>query len=358
VSAVSELWVTDTTPEGTFLVTDQLTSISSITDVNGTAFFAAAGENTGVELWRSDGTEAGTVLVEDIAFGVESIFPRHLQAVGDTLFFSVTSFDGTQIWTSDGTARGTVPVTTTPSQLVRDTYEINGRYVQVRSPSGRVEVWTSDGTEAGTMQVADVEGRLVADSVRTDNGLIFMLIRGPIVNQSTIASAIWVSDGTINGTNEVQVFTNDTTVIGLTTSGDKLYYAVETGGSGLSNYSIWESDGTPGNTRIVTDLSQGEEEILLNSRQFALAKIGDSLVFPAIDVQYGNELRKVNAESTLVGDIDGDGKVGFSDFLRISSNFGKDHDVIYADGDLDLNGKIDLDDFILLVRHFGMNSGQ
>ena len=55
---------------------------------NGKFYFSGAGE-----LWRSDGTEAGTYLVKDINPGVGDGGPSFLTNVNGTLFFSAN--DGT-----------------------------------------------------------------------------------------------------------------------------------------------------------------------------------------------------------------------------------------------------------------------
>lgn len=60
-----------------------------------------------------------------------------------------------------------------------------------------------------------------------------------------------------------------------------------------------------------------------------------------------------STESTpLAGDIDGDGLVGFSDFLVLSTNFGQSVDV-GSNGDLDENGLVEFADFLLLAAAFG-----
>ncbi len=53
----------------------------------------------------------------------------------------------------------------------------------------------------------------------------------------------------------------------------------------------------------------------------------------------------------LVADLDGDGAVGFTDFLILSENFGGPGE--YEDGDLDCNGDINFPDFLILSRDFG-----
>ena len=56
------------------------------------------------------------------------------------------------------------------------------------------------------------------------------------------------------------------------------------------------------------------------------------------------------------GDIDGDGTVGFSDFLQVSNNFGQavaDH----TQGDIDCNGSVEFSDFLVLSNAFGTTVG-
>ena len=56
------------------------------------------------------------------------------------------------------------------------------------------------------------------------------------------------------------------------------------------------------------------------------------------------------------GDVDGNGKVEFADFLIMAGNFGeevKDH----TEGDIDCNGKVEFADFLALSGNFGENVG-
>src|SRR5439155_1444269 len=84
----------------------------SLTNVNGTLFFAADDGIDGIELWKSDGTAAGTVLVKDINPGAASSLPFQIMTnVAGTLFLRADDgTNGIELWKSDGTAAGTVLV--------------------------------------------------------------------------------------------------------------------------------------------------------------------------------------------------------------------------------------------------------
>jgi ELWxxDGT repeat protein len=81
---------------------------SDLTAVGDLLFFRATDGATGNEIWRSDGTENGTFLVLDIEPGSANSEPRSLTAVGGTLVFTANdSTRGRELWQSDGTAAGT-----------------------------------------------------------------------------------------------------------------------------------------------------------------------------------------------------------------------------------------------------------
>ncbi len=72
------------------------------------AFFTQKSTDTGLELWRTDGTQAGTFLLKDIAEGPADSNPYGLMRLGDQVFFSATSLEfGTELWVTDGTSEGT-----------------------------------------------------------------------------------------------------------------------------------------------------------------------------------------------------------------------------------------------------------
>ncbi len=119
----SELWRTDGTPEGTFLVRDILPGpgsaipeepyfiaepppVDRLVVLGDFAYFAADDGVRGAELWRSDGTFAGTQLVADLFPGPYPSLPRDLVRVGDVLFFTAESPQhGREIWRLDASGR-------------------------------------------------------------------------------------------------------------------------------------------------------------------------------------------------------------------------------------------------------------
>ncbi len=97
----TELWVSDGTINGTKVVKDINPGVASsnpisLTDVNGTLYFAANDGIDGIELWQSNGTTAGTVLVKDITSGGAGSYPSNLVNVDGTLFFTADT-DGGQV---------------------------------------------------------------------------------------------------------------------------------------------------------------------------------------------------------------------------------------------------------------------
>jgi ELWxxDGT repeat protein len=89
-----QLWKSDGTPDGTVLIknfTGVTTSVASLTNVNGTAFFVASDGIQGAELWKSDGTTDGTVIVKDIRPGSAGSDPFELFNSNGTLFFTATA---------------------------------------------------------------------------------------------------------------------------------------------------------------------------------------------------------------------------------------------------------------------------
>ncbi|MBK8546004.1 MAG: hypothetical protein IPL63_01010 [Saprospiraceae bacterium] len=89
----NELWATDGSLTGTYLVKDispgtNSTVLSNFVEHKGLLYFFANGGVSGEELWRSDGTVAGTYLVKD----VNSVNSNLFELISDGQFYIFSHF--------------------------------------------------------------------------------------------------------------------------------------------------------------------------------------------------------------------------------------------------------------------------
>jgi ELWxxDGT repeat protein len=205
----SELWRSDGTAAGTYLVKDINPGTASagpwqILVANGKLYFTAVTAGEGSELWTSDGTTAGTQLLKDIIPGEGSGNPINLFSVGNTIYFTTNgeaSYDN-QLWKTDGTAAGTVQL--------KDLYTAADNYsnniLQMASANGLLyftaysntigrELWRSDGTPAGTFMIRDINPNVFGDYdgpaflTAYNNHLYFVADDG-------VGRKLWLTDGT------------------------------------------------------------------------------------------------------------------------------------------------------------------
>src|SRR5215213_371267 len=87
-------------------------ALNDFVTVSGSAVFAATTLEEGRELWASDGTPAGTFLLADVCPGECSGSPRRLAATPRGYFF--TASDGTEqeLWVTQGTPASTFRLAT------------------------------------------------------------------------------------------------------------------------------------------------------------------------------------------------------------------------------------------------------
>jgi ELWxxDGT repeat protein len=144
---------------------DQLFQVTTLKDFRSTsnvfsngqrAFFSGLLNASGEELWTTDGTQAGTYLIQDLVPGVESSHCEILGVANQKVFFKANSFDlDNGLYVSDGTKNAI--------QIVKRTYNIeelgsavNYAYFTNFDAIAGDELWRSDGTEAGTILVKDI----------------------------------------------------------------------------------------------------------------------------------------------------------------------------------------------------------
>lgn len=274
----NELWRSDGTEAGTTLVRDidpgpgfdsgrerGDSYPAEIVSAGSFVAFRACDQEHGNELWRSDGTAAGTFLVADIEPGPgpnterrvcgDNPGPRDLVVLGGIVyFFAKHPAFGTELWRSDGTTQGTWMVTEVypgpdPPPIQRTSGIAVASLVATAErlfffgPGG---LWTSDGTEAGTQLIGPGGALLTAGASR-------VFFRG-------FPDGLWVSDGTRAGTRMVSDvhLSSDIRFEGQVSEtfvlGDALFFE---GRDAVSGFEPWRSTGTSEGTIRLGDLNPG-----------------------------------------------------------------------------------------------------
>ena len=258
----TELWVSDGTAPGTFLLGDlDQGPVSSdprdLTEVDGLLFCSA---RIGRDLWVSDGTSSGTQLVSTFAM-IGAIKEGGLVALNGQLVFAVSgSGPEDELWVSDGTPGGTMLLHTfTPLNsegIDQATYHMHdGRLYFMGSDGGLGrEVWSTDGTVAGTQLLKDIHTEAGNSSDFWDPG--FITYNDTLfftANEVGYDQELWKSDGTNTGTVRVKDITpgpGGSGIRDLTIAGGKLFFPAVVAG----NSELWTTDGSAAGTVKVADV--------------------------------------------------------------------------------------------------------
>lgn len=150
-----ELWCTDgASAANTRLVKDinsgsSYSSPQNLTSFNNLLYFTANDGTNGYELWRSDGTTNGTFMVADLIPGFGSSYPSDFQVLNGKLIFTVDEDFDYSVWAYNP-AGGT---TTRLSALWYDRPIICSYGKEAMFRGGNGGLWRTDGTTNGTWQI-------------------------------------------------------------------------------------------------------------------------------------------------------------------------------------------------------------
>ena len=271
---------------GSFLVAYPMT----IT-MDNVLYFIGSDENAGFELWRTDGTSTGTYLVKDINPGIESslVFSatkQYFAQLNGFIYFGASEpVNGCELWKSDGTEAGTTLVANIDTSEVIAahlgsnpvylfTYN-NAVYFSAYRPVDGRELWKSDGTEAGTVLVKDIApGGSSPSDLMECNGSLYFTAYYP-----DQAYTLFKSDGTMNGTVVVEQPNNGGPTVSYppVVFNNKLYFG---GYDQLGTLALWYSDGTAAGTNFLPVGS-----VPFNSAPMNLLATTNYLYFNASDDQ-------------------------------------------------------------------------
>jgi ELWxxDGT repeat protein len=280
----NELWVSDSTQNGTYRVADIRPGVGSADpaflvshDPSGFMFFAATAEPDGRELWRTDGTQAGTQLIEDINTGERSSNPKYL-TLNDTsessvplVYFQAENREwGEELWISDGvigTYGDNAAGSGSGTKLVKDIQagQVGSKPHSLLMLDGVLlfiaddgvhgeELWRSQGIALNTYMVRDIcpgtEGSK-SSQLTAYNGVAYFT-----ADDCTFGNELWRSDGTLSGTVLLKdlcvgacsgfpnFFTRFTPPV--VNGVEELYFSANMGVDGAQ---LWISDGTKDGTR-------------------------------------------------------------------------------------------------------------
>jgi ELWxxDGT repeat protein len=351
---------------------------------NGTMYFLAKDGVNGSELWRTDGTELGTWLLKDIAPGADGLSAVDFAQLGDQIIMGVAGLsDNYAIWKTDGTTQGTVLIKTLYNGFPgwKDRLVTYNGFVYFTADDGNTgpEVWRTDGTEANTTVLKNIgsavshiperitvwndklyfyhkesqhgyelwssdgtpEGTLIVkdiypgssdskpdptrfDLVPTDTGLFFT------ANNGTNGEELWITDGTESGTIMVKDINPTSTTPGAELNGGfpeyqnfaflngKLFFR---GNDNVNGKELWSTDGTTAGTSMVKNAVQGSAGLNI----FQMAVLNGKIFFNASNTNDGSEMwisDGTAAGTKLIKDISfgfGNGVAAFSDVVSYSN---------------------------------------
>jgi ELWxxDGT repeat protein len=342
-----ELFKSDGTPTGTVRVESAANSGSySPQDISavgtGVYFYAYKSGTTTDGLWKSDGTSGGTVLVKDIVPGT-SDYIANITGVGTKVFFSATTPQyGNELWVTDGTSAGThltadINTNTQPSTITKlvalpngeaifiaydpinavyDLYRTNG------TPAGTIllhaklgstselaavgnkaffvaagtsapnyqEIWVTDGTVAGTKQVdSSTGGSYQPGNLASGNGVVYF----NAYQYTGGTYGLWDSNGSTTTLLKTGLYTSNATAGDHAVIGSEFYFqGYQTTGTNYG-YELYKSNGTAAGTVLVKDIAVGTQ----SSSPTQLTPVGTTLFFTATDAFGDTELYKSNGTS-------------------------------------------------------------
>ncbi|MEP7142598.1 MAG: T9SS type A sorting domain-containing protein [Ferruginibacter sp.] len=298
-----ELWKSDGTEAGTNLFLDINTGHSGADSstprnfylLNNVVLFEATDATHGEEVWRTNGTVGGTFMLADINPGPGSstkieILPGFNREIlisfhrfNNRAYF--TAYNGTstgQVWGTDGSIANTsllkdvVPGVSISFIVLPLAVNFPNKFIfAISDLASRSELWQSDGTPAGTVlfkaftSSATNSYPIIFVPFGTNDGVKLSenLFQGNkfffTANTAAEGNELWISDGvdaTASHTHIVRDINPGTgdgmepAQISYTYTTAGLYFPANNGANGSE---LWKSDGTSGNTSMVSDIITG-----------------------------------------------------------------------------------------------------
>lgn len=257
----NELWRSDGTNPAE-LITDigvTFTNITKIIPTDDGVYFTGETDEYGREFWKCDLGSTQSELVIDILPGVESgVNDNSIDAFEIVTEDQITFFRGGgvnegQIWKTDGTALGTTMVidfTGLPEYEDFDIYdnsivrsEDNKDYILIANDDQEGRLWSYEHTSESLTFLTNLSQASFSELRMSGSKVYFTAFDS--------GDQLWVTDGTVNGTINLENFPNSAQFEMLGAHDEQLYYNQKTFDLGLE---VYITDGSVGSGSLLKDI--------------------------------------------------------------------------------------------------------
>ena len=231
-------------------------------------FFANNGVS-GRELWVTDGTEAGTFMLRDIGPGSQGLGDngRLMPLPDGRVMFLGNDGAGDKLWATDGTSEGTVILRDARAGFINEYFVMaDGRLLFQMFDGSDAELWISDGTSNGTVLLKDINPTQMNGSsmpsgfASLDDGRVIFS-----ADDGTHGREVWITDGTAAGTVMVKDINTGTADWFGSGGGSNPAYFTRLGDGrmifraedGVHGNELWVTDGTEAGTQLLKDIAPG-----------------------------------------------------------------------------------------------------
>jgi ELWxxDGT repeat protein len=244
-----------------FLVSD-IQPGDSATSIGDTLFFGGSTSPFEVKgLWKTNGNSTSLlpgsysirINPQDILFSS----PENFLSIGNNIYFSAFVNDfGEELWKSDGTNTTLVKDIRLgkPSSSPRLLTQVGNKFffnAYANVQNIKRALFVSDGTADGTREISTPLSDDATNLTDLDGKLLFT--DSSAAYGSSKSLGLWVSDG--NSASLLKEINNSTSGLTLTRSGRYVYFTESF--NGVKPDELWRSDGTSaGTTKITTDFSR------------------------------------------------------------------------------------------------------
>lgn len=247
--------------------------------------FQASDAVHGRELWRTDGTSAGTYLVKDVHPPTQTawIFPIVYHPGLQRAFFGSHNLGTYNLWSTDGTAAGTQLVEANLSFIAK-LLPVGDHMYFIWEQAGVDSVYRTDGTPGGATLVATVPSKIMRmervgeDIVALVSGGVFPAYKSEMFHIDTQAQTAALLVDSFPGANDRAKF------IAMSEMTGEVYFR---SALDLTTDGVFRSDLTPGGTHLVTSLPTS---LTYSFGAFDEASSGNLLLVPAVDQSTSKEL--------------------------------------------------------------------